>query len=66
MVEFEEMKKREQLQEFDRQAEMIKQFKAESHQIHQNTVKNSEQMRIDNSNLVKKERMSLENVKTAN
>lgn len=66
MKEFEEMKKYEQLQEFERQADMIKQYKLESQEIHDNTVKKSEQMRINSSNQVIKEKMSLETAKTAN
>jgi len=66
MKEFEEMKKREQLEEFNRQAEFISQFKQESVEIHENTVKKSELMRVNNSNQVIKERMSLEAAKTAN
>jgi D-hexose-6-phosphate mutarotase len=66
MKEFEEMKKHEQLQEFERQADMIKQYQKESQEIHDNTVKRSEQMRINGSNQVIKEKMSLEAAKTAN
>lgn len=66
MKEFEEMKKHEQLQEFERQADMIKQYQKESQEIHDNTVKRSEQMRINGSNQVIQEKMSLEAAKTAN
>lgn len=66
MKEFEEMKKQEKLEEFERQADMIKQFKQESQEIHDNTVKRSEQMRVNSSNQVIKEKMSLETAKTAN
>lgn len=66
MKEFEEMKRKEQLDEFEHQAEFISQFKEESRQIHDNTVKQSEQQRINSTNAVQMERMSLETVKTAN
>jgi len=38
----------------------------ESKQIHDDTVKRAEQQRINSTNAVQMERMSLENVKTAN
>jgi len=66
MKEFEEMKRQEQLDEFEHQEEFICQFKMESKQIHDDTVKRAEQQRINSSNAVQMERMSLENVKTAN
>lgn len=66
MKEFEEMKKQEQLDEFEHQAEYISQFKEESRQIHDNIVEKAEQQRINSSNAVQMERMALENVKTAN
>lgn len=66
MKEFEEMKRQEQLDEFEHQEEFICQFKMESKQIHDDTVKRAEQQRINSTNAVQMERMSLENVKTAN
>jgi len=60
------MKRKEQLDEFEHQAEYISQFKEESKQIHDDIVAKAEQQRINSSNAVQMERMSLENVKTAN
>jgi len=66
MAEFEEMKKREKLIEYENQNQLIQDYKKEEDKLHKNIVDKALKIKIDGSTEVRQEKMALETIKTVN
>jgi len=65
MKEFEEMKRMETVNLFNRQSEVIHRYKGEQQKNHELLKKKADDIRINTSNDVRTEKMNLETAKTA-